>query len=62
VNAINSRLRETAAETIAIVARGGYRSPSGAWVDITDAVTSAVAGTRLHLPDEPLMPLLFPIP
>ena len=54
MNAINSRLRETAAETIAIVARGGYRSPSGAWVDIADTVTSAVAGARLHLPDEPL--------
>jgi uncharacterized protein (TIGR02452 family) len=54
VNARRSRLRETAAETIAIVARGGYRSPSGAWVDIADMVTSAVAGTRLHLPDEPL--------
>jgi hypothetical protein len=23
-------------------------------LDITDTVTSAVAGTRLHLPDEPL--------
>jgi uncharacterized protein (TIGR02452 family) len=54
VNALNQRLRETAAETITIVAQGGYRAASGAWVDIADAVGSAVAGTRLHLPDEPL--------
>ncbi len=54
MNASNSRLREMAAETIAILARGGYRSPSGAWVDIADTVAGAVAGTRLHLPDEPL--------
>jgi uncharacterized protein (TIGR02452 family) len=54
VNAINRRLRDTAAETIAIVARGGYRSPAGVWVDIADIVSSAVVGTRLHLPDEPL--------
>jgi hypothetical protein len=54
VNALNQRLRETAAETITIVAQGGYRAASGAWVDIADAVGNAVAGTRLHLPDEPL--------
>jgi uncharacterized protein (TIGR02452 family) len=54
VNAINSRLRETAAETIAIVGRGGYRCPSGAWIDIADTVATAVAGTRLHIPDEPM--------
>jgi uncharacterized protein (TIGR02452 family) len=49
-----TRLRETAAETIAIVARGGYRSPAGAWVQIADTVAGAVADTRLHVPDEPL--------
>ena len=54
MNASNTRLREMAAETIAILARGGYRSPSGAWVDIADTVAGAAAGTRLHLPDEPL--------
>jgi uncharacterized protein (TIGR02452 family) len=54
MNASNKRLRETAAETITIVAQGGYRAASGAWVDITDAVAEAAAGTRLHLPDEPL--------
>jgi len=54
VNAVNKRLRETAEETVAIVRQGGYRVASGAWVDITDAVANAVAGTRLYLPDEPL--------
>jgi uncharacterized protein (TIGR02452 family) len=54
VNALNKRLRETAAETVTIVVRGGYQAASGAWVDIADAVAGAVAGTRLHLPDEPL--------
>lgn len=54
MNALNKRLREIAAETITIVARGGYRAASGAWVDIADAVATATTGTRLHLPDEPL--------
>ncbi len=54
MNALNKRLRETAAETITIVAQGGYRAASGAWVDIADAVGNAVAGTLMHLPDEPL--------
>jgi uncharacterized protein (TIGR02452 family) len=54
VNALNKRLRETAAETITIVAQGGYGTASGTWVDIADAVAEAVAGTCLHLPDEPL--------
>jgi uncharacterized protein (TIGR02452 family) len=53
-NAANKRLREIAAETVGIVAQGGYRAASGAWVDITEAAAGAVAGTRLHLPGEPL--------
>lgn len=50
----NTRLREIAAETIAIVARGGYETASGTRVDIAESIADAVAGTRLHLPDEPL--------
>ena len=43
-----------AAETVEIVRRGGYTSPTGAWVDLGADVARAVAGTRLHLPsDEP---------
>lgn len=54
MNARTRRLQETAAETISIVAQGGYRAASGAWVDIAEALAAAVAGTRLHLPAEPL--------
>jgi uncharacterized protein (TIGR02452 family) len=36
------------------VARGGYDDGSGAWVAIAAAVAAAIAGTRLHLPEEPL--------
>jgi uncharacterized protein (TIGR02452 family) len=50
----HQRLRHIAAKTVAIVERGGYRAYSGEWVDLTAAVRDAVAGTRLHLPHEPL--------
>lgn len=33
---------------------GGYHTPPGNWADISDAVAAAVAGTRIHEPDEPL--------
>jgi uncharacterized protein (TIGR02452 family) len=52
--AARQRLRATAAETVTITRAGGYQARSGAWVDISDAVRQAVAGTRLYLPDEPL--------
>jgi uncharacterized protein (TIGR02452 family) len=52
--ATRSRLRAVAAETVTITRGGGYRARTGAWVDIRDAVQRAIAGTRLHLPDEPL--------
>jgi uncharacterized protein (TIGR02452 family) len=51
---MSARLRALAAATVAIVTRGGYRADGGAWVDIADPVAAAVAGTRLHLPAEPL--------
>jgi hypothetical protein len=53
---VSARLRAVAADTVAIVEAGGYRAPGGAWVAIGDAVARAVAGTRLHLPDEPMPP------
>lgn len=49
-------LRAVAAETVAIVERGGYRSAGGGWVDLTATVRGAVAGTRLYGPGEPLRP------
>jgi uncharacterized protein (TIGR02452 family) len=41
-----------ATETMAIIEAGGYRSPGGHDVRIASSVAAAVAGTRLHLPDE----------
>jgi uncharacterized protein (TIGR02452 family) len=46
--------RGLAAETVEIVQRGGYASPSGAWVEIRDDVVRAVSGTRLYLPSDRL--------
>jgi uncharacterized protein (TIGR02452 family) len=48
------RLRRMAAETVAILEQGGYQATSGVWVDLAAAVRDAMAGTRLHLPDDPL--------
>ncbi|MBM2620084.1 TIGR02452 family protein [Actinoplanes sp. LDG1-06] len=45
----DSRLRAIAEETVGIVERGGYPG-----ADIGRQVEKAVAGTRLHLPDEQL--------
>jgi hypothetical protein len=53
---MSSRLAALARETVAIVERGSYTAPSGAEVRIADQVAAAIAGTRLHLPDEPLPP------
>jgi len=51
---MSAQLKEVAAQTVAIVDRGGYRAPSGAWVDFAAARDAAVDGTRHHLPEEPL--------
>jgi uncharacterized protein (TIGR02452 family) len=50
--AMSARLRGIARETVEILERGRYRHPGGAEVPI-DA-SSAVAGTRLYLPDDRL--------
>jgi uncharacterized protein (TIGR02452 family) len=54
VSAAHERLLAVAAETIEITSAGAYRTPAGHRVEIGAAVGEAVAGTRLHLPDEPL--------
>lgn len=51
---MSARLAEIARQTVAIAEAGVYTAPSGARVPID--VRAAVAGTRLHLPDEPLLP------
>jgi uncharacterized protein (TIGR02452 family) len=49
--------REIARRTVAAVDAGGYETASGVPVRIDDTVARALAGTRLHLPDEPLTPV-----
>jgi uncharacterized protein (TIGR02452 family) len=51
---MSARLRALAKEAVEISTRGWYRDPHGAEVHID--VAPAVAGTRLHLPDEELPP------
>ena len=51
----NERLRAVAAETIGIASTGGYLNAAGERVDIGAAVVAAVAGTRLYLPDDPVV-------
>jgi uncharacterized protein (TIGR02452 family) len=48
---VSSRLRAIARESVAIAERGGY-----AGVSLGDQVRQAVAGTRLHGPDEVIPP------
>lgn len=48
---MSSRLRAIAHDTVAISERGSYSTDAG---EVTVAVAPAVAGTRLHLPDEVL--------
>ncbi|WP_062436432.1 TIGR02452 family protein [Herbidospora daliensis] len=47
---MSTRLRAVARETMDIVENGGYRGPSGRWVE----VAADPSLTRLHLPEEPL--------
>ncbi|MEE6257629.1 TIGR02452 family protein [Plantactinospora sonchi] len=51
---MSSRLRAIARETVEALERGAYRTAGGTEVVIADQVAKAVAGTRLHLPDDPL--------
>ncbi|WP_344172897.1 TIGR02452 family protein [Pilimelia columellifera] len=50
-SARRDRLRAIARETLDIVASGGYRH-QGAQVDLAGAIGAALAGVRLHRPDE----------
>ncbi|MGI5147727.1 TIGR02452 family protein [Plantactinospora sp. CA-294935] len=61
---MSRRLRAIAQETVAVLDRGSYQTEQGVQVAIGDEVARAVAGTRLHLPDEPLpapQPLADPL-
>ncbi|MEV0428571.1 TIGR02452 family protein [Micromonospora sp. NPDC050495] len=51
---MSTRLRAIARDTLDIIDAGRYVNAHGATVPLAEAVRAAVAGTRLHLPDEPL--------
>ncbi|MFE9203548.1 TIGR02452 family protein [Micromonospora sp. NPDC006431] len=51
---MSTRLRAIARDTLDILDAGRYLNGHGEPVELTDPVRAAVAGTRLHLPDDPL--------
>jgi len=51
---MSGRLREIARQTVDITDAGGYVNPAGERIALAEAVASAIAGTRHHLPDEAL--------
>ncbi|MER5967006.1 TIGR02452 family protein [Streptomyces sp. NPDC002057] len=48
---MSARLRAIARQTEEIVAAGRYRAPDGRTVSLTEDLTAALAGTRLHGPE-----------
>ena len=55
-----NRAAELGQETVRIIEAGGYRAPSGAAIDMRDALRRAQAGTRSYPPEHALpMPLPF---
>ncbi|WP_370418130.1 TIGR02452 family protein [Streptomyces sp. QH1-20] len=53
---MSARLRGIAKETEEIVATGGYTSPAGRTVGLTEAIGRAVRGTRLYGPEPVAVP------
>ena len=51
---MRNRRRAIAAETMAILDRGGYRHPAAGNVALADEIARAVAGTRAYPPGAPL--------
>jgi Uncharacterized protein conserved in bacteria (DUF2263) len=45
-------LRDVATETLAIIARGAYRAPSGAMVDLRELIDASMRGTVLYTPQD----------
>ncbi|MQY10686.1 hypothetical protein SRB5_07990 [Streptomyces sp. RB5] len=48
---MSARLKSLARQNGEIVERGGYRAPSGRWVDLGARVSAAADGTRLYGPE-----------
>jgi uncharacterized protein (TIGR02452 family) len=44
-------LKGIAKQTLDVIERGGYESPSGGWVELGSAIAAAVAGTEVFTPD-----------
>jgi uncharacterized protein (TIGR02452 family) len=53
---VSDRLAEIARQTVEIAEAGSYTNPAGIRIDIAEAVTAAVTGTRHYLPETPLPP------
>jgi uncharacterized protein (TIGR02452 family) len=51
---MSARLHEIARQTVAITEAGEYAHPHAGSVSIAESVATAVKGTRLYLPDEPV--------
>ncbi|SCG70451.1 TIGR02452 family protein [Micromonospora inositola] len=51
---MSTRLRAIARDTLDVLDAGRYANSRGETVDLADRVRAAVAGTRLHLPDDRL--------
>lgn len=45
-------LKGVAKQTLEIIERGGYESPSGVWVELGEAITAAVTQTETFTPNE----------
>ena len=58
---MSGRLREIARQSVAIATGGEYRNQAGDLVRIGPAVTAAVAGTRLYLPEDAVPPPAGPV-
>lgn len=44
--------KNTAQETLSILDKGGFESPSGTWIDLKNDLKNAVDNTRLYTPDQ----------
>ncbi|SBT40970.1 TIGR02452 family protein [Micromonospora auratinigra] len=51
---MSTRLRAIARDTLAILDAGHYVNTHGETVQLAESAHAAVAGTRLHLPDDPI--------
>lgn len=49
-------LKGRAAEVLAILREGGYRRPSGDWVELNELIERAVQGSRVYRPGELALP------